>query len=1375
MRGAARHFAAKAAVDSAKRKAEAKEARMRERREGRKKRRRAADTVKEGGGEGEDRPRKGQQRIPSLSKIDISSKSVGGAGGDQPRGRPSDGGDVLRIQGGQGAVLHVPGSPSLPPGGGGLHARSGSTEGPSGGPGVEITIDEEGAFPSSTVILVQQQHQQQEGEGQQQVIGGPNPAPGLQTVQMINLQGGFQGFLDPLLQGGLAKLLEVGARQVEAFSASGQGALTIELSASTSVGEAEVESEKDGSSPVLLEPASPMRVQEDEDVADEPVREASNVEGGEVRLGIDKKEGRNIPEENGAEGEEGSETEVRSAVWEEPPLGEGCGSRQANRRMEELQACTTTEVMNDEDAGSAGRLEKESVLIPGALSTNVDTEGARGGRDEQKVGELNAIGASERRRHTEEDTACKRRNKLSDTTDTESESAAPLQHPCDPSVEAPQQLSLPTGATTLTPLLETDCPNDSPIIARPAVIVGATLQAPPHGQFEGAAAPAPVTVLALPAAPADSQSETELDDMTFDPTDTGPLNFFFMDGEEVFPERLGLVRSNGTPALAFIHPQWEAHFAFPPARTITVDSIVGFIDEVFAGAVPRTAISAPTPPPPVGLLPTPLINRSFRKRWSAPEVSAATLKGSIAGRSNTKESFLDVEGREGGTKVAHEGQGWVDEGALNTGGCGSDKVETTLERGSRSETKSDSTWGLLDIGPGEVEGREKGSEDGKELHQFVPSPRVIMAGGSEEVALVPPGSPSLVVSSRNGPEDLASDRCPGGCERNGSSSSDSLARCGEGGSVEVARCIGRLLQLPGGPGVVPPLGDAVVLYTTPACGLCRRMALVFTEGFRSLELRKEEAVEDFERRRRERASRGEMAAEGETDEGEDRNGQLSGVRWPRLLEIDCSVNSCVHPQPRGVQVSKYPTVVLYPADEQQKPRVYGGAPTVKGLLAFALRGAARERATRDGGQISRTPAFPQQRHVTRKPFKSKVALVQRPKSKNVSEAAAEQQHSSGDVTPNANTQGVAAKSAQRGGQGGSQEADLQTSPFLPLPLAPSRPLGVVIPEGTTDDETCSVSEGDGKGTSAPLDGAHDKQAKRSGADHGRPQGDTLRVQKEGESSSKSNRGDSSGTGESSSVSRSNSASSRSSSISSSGSSKNRSSGSGRGTKDGRRPTSDSRLVVEVSDDSASRWCRVQPSAAAGVGSLLVATEFMGDATSFFGRAVVLMLSFSDQGPLGVVLNKPLAWSQVTGVRSSVQTELALAHLGQGGPVMAQPSIPFVVLTRRRGVKDFGEVLPGLFWGVNFEVVDAVIGMVLRKEARARDFWFFVGYSGWAHWQLLGEVATGSWYVANCSLEGIGWPSVGSEPRGKEEVWRSVLELMGGKYAGIATRTSRTKM
>ena len=167
------------------------------------------------------------------------------------------------------------------------------------------------------------------------------------------------------------------------------------------------------------------------------------------------------------------------------------------------------------------------------------------------------------------------------------------------------------------------------------------------------------------------------------------------------------------------------------------------------------------------------------------------------------------------------------------------------------------------------------------------------------------------------------------------------------------------------------------------------------------------------------------------------------------------------------------------------------------------------------------------------------------------------------------------------------------------------------------------------------------------------------------------------------------------------------------------------------------------------GQLLLASPALMDPN--FRRAVVLVGVHSDEGAMGVVLNRP---SEVTVGEAVPQLELTVAEqepVYVGGPV--QPS-SIVFLAEFLDPTPAGLLVLGR---IGFPAPDAGIEELTEATARRR---VFAGYAGWGEGQLDAEVDQGDWIAHDAVPDDVFTET-------PEELWSNVLTRMGGSYALIA--------
>jgi putative transcriptional regulator len=167
------------------------------------------------------------------------------------------------------------------------------------------------------------------------------------------------------------------------------------------------------------------------------------------------------------------------------------------------------------------------------------------------------------------------------------------------------------------------------------------------------------------------------------------------------------------------------------------------------------------------------------------------------------------------------------------------------------------------------------------------------------------------------------------------------------------------------------------------------------------------------------------------------------------------------------------------------------------------------------------------------------------------------------------------------------------------------------------------------------------------------------------------------------------------------------------------------------------------------GKLLIAGPGLLDPN--FWRTVVLVVEHSDDGALGLVLNRPSETSVGEAVPQLEELVDGDEPLFIGGPV--QPS-SVIVLARLEA--------PGDAALLAFDDI-GVIGSGSESDppaAGVRQGRAFVGHAGWGAGQLESELERGDWILEPARRE----DAFSEDAR---ELWSSVLTRMGGSYALVA--------
>jgi putative transcriptional regulator len=199
------------------------------------------------------------------------------------------------------------------------------------------------------------------------------------------------------------------------------------------------------------------------------------------------------------------------------------------------------------------------------------------------------------------------------------------------------------------------------------------------------------------------------------------------------------------------------------------------------------------------------------------------------------------------------------------------------------------------------------------------------------------------------------------------------------------------------------------------------------------------------------------------------------------------------------------------------------------------------------------------------------------------------------------------------------------------------------------------------------------------------------------------------------------------------------------------------------------------------GRLLVANPLLPDAN--FDRTVVLLLAYSDEGALGLVLNRPSEMGLAASLPQWEGLAASPARFFIGGPVQNQAVIclartaaptshPPREVGEAEGPSRIGMSSPEAFEGwravtpevgtLDLDLDPAVLG------SRFRDVRIFAGYAGWGPGQLEGEIGARAWWVVDANSD----DAFCTEP---ELLWKKVLRRQHGALPLVAAYPADPKM
>jgi putative transcriptional regulator len=166
------------------------------------------------------------------------------------------------------------------------------------------------------------------------------------------------------------------------------------------------------------------------------------------------------------------------------------------------------------------------------------------------------------------------------------------------------------------------------------------------------------------------------------------------------------------------------------------------------------------------------------------------------------------------------------------------------------------------------------------------------------------------------------------------------------------------------------------------------------------------------------------------------------------------------------------------------------------------------------------------------------------------------------------------------------------------------------------------------------------------------------------------------------------------------------------------------------------------------GKLLIASPALTDPN--FARSVVLMTEHSEDGAMGIVLNRPAdaaASELIPALQDIARDDLLFI----GGPVQPQAVVLLAEFADPEAAAWIVVADVGL---ASAESDFSELGEAVRRGR------FYAGYSGWGPGQLEMEIEVESWIVE---------PPLPAElfPDDPEALWSDVLERKGGSYALVS--------
>lgn len=164
------------------------------------------------------------------------------------------------------------------------------------------------------------------------------------------------------------------------------------------------------------------------------------------------------------------------------------------------------------------------------------------------------------------------------------------------------------------------------------------------------------------------------------------------------------------------------------------------------------------------------------------------------------------------------------------------------------------------------------------------------------------------------------------------------------------------------------------------------------------------------------------------------------------------------------------------------------------------------------------------------------------------------------------------------------------------------------------------------------------------------------------------------------------------------------------------------------------------------GKILISEPFLRDAT--FGRSVILLVDHTEEGSMGLVINKqlPLLLNDII-MEFKYLDEIPLY---KGGPVATDTLFYLHTLSEVSGSIPISK---GLYLNGDFDEIKKYILQGNKINERIR---FFLGYSGWESEQLHNEIKENTWLVSEEEKSYLMKDNT-------KDMWRKALEKLGSKY------------
>ncbi len=164
------------------------------------------------------------------------------------------------------------------------------------------------------------------------------------------------------------------------------------------------------------------------------------------------------------------------------------------------------------------------------------------------------------------------------------------------------------------------------------------------------------------------------------------------------------------------------------------------------------------------------------------------------------------------------------------------------------------------------------------------------------------------------------------------------------------------------------------------------------------------------------------------------------------------------------------------------------------------------------------------------------------------------------------------------------------------------------------------------------------------------------------------------------------------------------------------------------------------------GKILISEPFLRD--SNFGRSVVLLVDHTEEGSMGLIMNKPMPMMLNDVVKEFKYLESI--PLYKGGPMGTDTLFYLHTLKNVEGSLAVGG---GMYLNGDFNAIKRYVLQGMPLEGNIR---FFLGYSGWQDGQLSHEIEENTWMIGKGDVPSLMDKEI-------KNMWKKALGKLGGKY------------